>query len=131
MVKKWICVFFVLAFLIFCCVFESVYTGNAFDYLEHGLTAIAEEITKDEEHINTQKNMQMVQHLHENWHKKLDVLRCLIWHSSNKDVEIGLTRILWYIEENNYTEAIVEINSLYHYSQHYSEDFKISLPNIL
>ena len=58
------------------------------------------------------------------------MLKCLIWHTGIKDVEIGLARISVYIEENDYTEASAEVLSLVDYLTHYSDDFRISWENI-
>ena len=128
--KKWAIIILIIAFLTAACVFENIYTNNAFDFLEERLSVVAEALEKDKENIDTKENIELIAKVHKEWHKKLTLLRALIWHSSNKDIEIGIARAEQYIKENNYTEAVVEIYSLISYSQHYSDDFKISLENI-
>lgn len=128
--KKWIIVIAIILLLIGGCVVENIYTNYAFDFLEEELTAVAESLSENKENIDTEENISQIQWVHEEWHKKLKVLRCVIWHSSNKDIEVGISRAEYYIKENNYTEAIVEIYSIINYSQHYSDDFKISIENI-
>lgn len=128
--KKWIIVITIMLALVIGCVLEGIYTNKAFDFLEERLEVVANAISKDKEKIDTPENIKLMKDLHEKWHDKLDILRCIIWHTSNKDIEVGIARAQKYIEENNYTEAIVEIYSLINYSKHYSEDFMISLENI-
>lgn len=131
MVKRWIIVIGISILLIFGCVFENIYINKAFDFLENRLQVVTTALNEDKENIDTKKNEKLIEDVHNAWHEKLKVLRCFIWHSSNKDIEIGIARAEYYIKENNYTEAMVEIQSLISYLHHYSDDFKISLSNIL
>ncbi len=128
--KRWIIIISIVLILIAGCIFEGVYTNKSFDYLEERLEVVALTLTKDKEKIDTPENIKLVKDLHQEWHERLKFLRAFIWHSSNKDIEIGLARAEQYIIENNYTEAVVEIYSLIHYSKHYSDDFRVSLENI-
>ena len=130
MVKRWFVIIFIITLLTSGCILESIYTNNAFDFLENELKIVASSLEKDKENIDTEENIKLIEKLHEKWHDKLKVLRCVIWHSSNKDIENGISRAEQYIKENNYVEAVVEINALISYSHHYSEDFKISLENV-
>lgn len=120
----------ITALLIGGCVWESIYTNKAFDRLETELQEVAVALSVDKENIDTEDNIRRMEKVHEKWHERLNVLRCIIWHTSNKDIENGLSRAEFYIRENNYTEAVVEINAIISYSKHYSDDFKISLENI-
>ena len=112
------------------CVFESIYVNNSFDKLIDSLENFQEELDGQEENINTEYFIQKSKSIHEKWHKKVEVLKCLIWHSGIKEVEIGLARVEVYIKENDYKEATAEISSLIDYLEHYSDDFSISIENI-
>ena len=72
----------------------------------------------------------MTYQIHDDWHKRIGVLKCLIWHTGIKDVEVGLAKISVYVEENEYTDAFSEIASLIDYLAHYLDDFRISAENI-
>ena len=132
MVKKWIIIIFIVALLGVSCVLENNYINNSFMFIEEKLLGFKTTIENlDEENIDSNTNVKYIENLHEQWHGKLKGLKCLIWHSGIKDVEVGLSRIKTYTKENDKTETLAEINSLIDYIQHYSEDFTISIENIL
>lgn len=130
MVKKWIIMISLSAILVFGCIFESNYVNRSFDWLINSLETIQIELTENKDKIDTEKFIDDTYNLHNEWHKKVKLLKCLIWHTNIKDVEIGLARISVYVEENNYTEAYAEIASLIDFSAHYLDDFRISSENI-
>lgn len=132
MVKKWIIMLVIIAILVVGCVLESNYVNNAFIFLEESLVSFKEFVEKTpEEELGCEENVKEVATLHDEWHGKLSGLKCLIWHSGVKDVEVGLSRIQTYIKENDKTETLAELNSLIDYLKHYSEDFTITIENIL
>ena len=130
MVKKWVVMILLSAMLVVGCILESMYVNKSFDWLINSLETIQIELTENKEKIDAKKFIDDIYSLHNNWHKKVKVLKCLIWHTNLKDVEIGLARISVYIEENDYTEAYAEIASLIDFTAHYLDDFRISVENI-
>lgn len=130
MVKRWIVMIVLTILLIVSCILESKFVNSSFDWLINNLETIQIELTENKEKIDTEKFINDIYTLHNEWHKKVKLLKCLIWHTNIKDVEIGLARISVYIEENNYTEAYAEIASLIDFSAHYLDDFRISTENI-
>lgn len=130
MVKKWIVMIILAAALFLGCFFESKYVNESFDWLINSLETIQVELTENKDKIDTDKFINSTYELHNQWHKKVKILKCLIWHTNIKDIEVGLARIAVYVEENNYTEAYAEIASLIDYSAHYLDDFRISTENI-
>lgn len=132
MVKKWIIMIVIIAVLIVGCVLESNYVNNAFIFLEDKLKSYKSTIeATSEENLDSEENLETISNLHDEWHGKVKGLKCLIWHSGVKDVEVGLSRIQTYTKENDKTETLAELNSLIDYLQHYSEDFTITIENIL
>lgn len=130
MVKKWIVMSLLAAILVLGCIRESIYVNKSFDWLINSLESIQIELRENKDKIDTEKFIGDIYDLHNSWHKKVKVLKCLIWHTNIKDVEIGLARISVYIEENNFTEAYAEIAALIDFSAHYLDDFRISVENI-
>lgn len=130
MVKRWIVMIVLTAILIFGCIFESKYVNKSFDWLINSLETIQIELTENKDKIDTEEFISEIYTLHNTWHKKVKLLKCLIWHTNIKDVEIGIARISVYIEENNYTEAYAELASLIDFCAHYLDDFRISSENI-
>ena len=89
------------------------------------------ELAESKDNIDTDELKQKTNNIHLEWEKKVKVLKCLIWHTGIKDVEVGLARIAVYVDENDYTEAYAEIASLIDYVAHYLDDFRVSAENIL
>ena len=130
MVKKWIIMISLIIVLIVGCILESTYVNNSFDNLIEILETFQIKLDKNKENIDLDDNILESKQIHNEWHERVDLLKCLIWHTGIKDIEVGLARISIYIEENDYTEASAEISSLVDYLKHYSSDFDISCENI-
>ncbi len=113
------------------CYYENKYVNKAFDSMVTSLTTFKEMLNLTEADINTTQNVEYLNNLHKEFHKKEKALKALIWHTGLKDVEVGISRILTYVEESDYTEALTETNALLDYCKHYSMDFEINLENIL
>ncbi len=131
MVKRWIVMAVIAVALGVGCFFESRYINKSFAWLINSLESLQIELTESKDKIDTENFTDKAYGIHEEWHDKVNVLKCLIWHTWVKDIELGLARIAVYVEENDYTEAYAEIASLIDYCAHYSDDFKISLENVL
>ena len=132
MVKKWIIMIIIILIIAAGCVFESLYINNAFSSLEKDLCVYKTQIENTlESELENSNIAEEIKTLHSHWHTKVPVLKCLIWHSGVKDIEVGMSRIQTYIKENEKTEALAEINSLIDYLKHYTEDFTITIENIL
>lgn len=130
MVKKWIFMSVLVLILIVGCVLESKYVNNSFENLVENLENLQVDLDSNKEKIDLEILINKSTEIHESWHKRVKILKCLIWHTGIKDVEVGLARISIYIEEDDYTEASAEIASLIDYLKHYSDDFNISWENI-
>lgn len=130
MVKKWIFMIILSIILVVGCVLESIFVNKSFDWLINSLETIQIELTENKDSIDSEKFITDIYDLHNEWNNKVKTLKCLIWHTNIKDIEIGLARIAVYIEENNYTEAYAEIAALIDFSAHYLDDFRVSLENI-
>ena len=116
--------------LIVGCLIESIYVNKSFNWLINSLESFQIEIKENKDKIDTELLIDEIYQIHNKWNKKVKILKCVIWHTNIKDVEIGLARISVYVEENNYTEAYAEIAALIDFSGHYIEDFSISTENI-
>ena len=130
MVKKWIIMICLMIVLGVGCVVESIYVNESFDNLVDSLEQLQTELDSTKEKVDEPYLFEKADKIHKSWHKRVKVLKCLIWHTGIKDVEVGLARIEVYIKENDYTEATAEISSLIDYLEHYSDDFSISWENI-
>ena len=116
--------------LIVGCVVESSYVNKSFNWLINSLETLQIEISQQKDKIDEDKFITLAYDIHEDWNNNVRILKCLIWHSGIKDVEIGLARIAVYVKENDYKEASAEIAALIDYLAHYLDDFSISTENI-
>lgn len=131
MVKKWIVMCVIILSIIGLCVWENLYIQNSFKFLLDRLTVIEAMLSENEDVINTQDNLNELAKLHEEWTDKTKVLKTIVWHTGMKDVEVNMSRIMSYTEENDYKEAIVELHALQDFCKHYRQDFTITIENIL
>ena len=121
-----------MIFVIVGCILENIYVNSTFDEITYNLQSFKTRLEGMQyEDIDTQENINLLTYYRKDFHKKEQPLKALIWHTGLKDVEIGISRILTYVEQNNYNEAMVETNALIDYCLHYSQDFDINLQNIL
>lgn len=129
--KRWIIILCFSIVLVVGGIFETRYTQSSLNWLINSLESLQIELSENKEKIDTEALIQKSYALHEEWTDKLKVLKCLIWHSGVKDVEITFARIAVYVEQNDYTEAYAECASAIDYVAHYLDDFKITIENIL
>lgn len=130
MLKKWIIVFSILALLIVGCIVEHKFINATFDDMTNNFEILQQKLDQNKEAIDSAEILDYLENLHDQFHQKEKVLKALIWHTGLKDVEIGISRIITYAENNDYVEAMAETNSLLDYCSHYGQDFKITLENI-
>ena len=131
MVRKWIIILLLSIGLTIGCIAETNYVHKSFEWLINSMESLQIELAESKDNIDTDELKQKTNNIHLEWEKKVKVLKCLIWHTGIKDVEVGLARIAVYVDENDYTEAYAEIASLIDYVAHYLDDFRVSAENIL
>lgn len=131
MTKKLIAIFLFIAIIITMGIFESRYIIKSFDGLSAKLITIEESLAKTPEAIDTTENIETLKNTHTEWQDRTKILKFFVWHTGIKDVEVGLSRITSYTERNNYEEAYTELNNLIDYCNHYSEDYRFSIQNII
>lgn len=131
MIKKIIAILAFISIIITIGFFESHYIISSFDELSDKLTVIEQTLELTPDSIDTEENIQTLKTLHKHWQKHTSILKFFVWHTGIKDVEVGLSRITSYTEMNNFEEAYTELNNLIDYCDHYSEDYKFSIQNII
>ena len=131
MIKKFIVVIIMLVIVLGAGYFESHYITSSFDELVGELNQIKTELSLTPDKIDEPSYIGKLVAIHDDWQKHTEILKFFVWHTGIKDVEVGLSRITSYTEENNYTEAYVELNNLIDYCKHYSRDYRFSIQNII
>ncbi len=130
MVRKWIVILSLMTILGVGCALEYRFVNKSFEFLQESLVEYKQMLCQNKEQIDTEENVLFVQNVHKKWHKKSKVLKALIWHTGIKDIEVGLSRIETYSSENDFTEALAELDSLLDYVSHYASDFKLAIENL-
>ncbi|MEG1581877.1 MAG: DUF4363 family protein [Clostridia bacterium] len=128
--KRFIFIISLFTITLALCILESVYILDSFTFLETKLNQTSIILANSKDNISTKENVEFLKTLHSDWSKKKHVLKILVWHTGLKDVEVGLSRLKSYTEENNYTEAYAELKNLLDFTAHYKQDFKVSFENI-
>lgn len=131
MVKKWIIILIISALLIGGCVLESGYISGSFKNFERRLNIAKTMLEEDDGAIDNEENISYLKDIESDWDKKIRGLKSVIWHTGLKEIEIGLSRVVTYTEENNYTEVMTELNAILDYLDAYSDEFKLSIENLL
>ena len=120
----------IFAILIVGSILEYNFVNTSFDVMVSDLETYQIMLENSQENISTTQNIDYLQNLHNKFHEKEKLLKVFIWHTGLKDVEISISRIKIYVEENDYTEAMTETNALIDYCKHYSLDFQFTIENI-
>ena len=131
MVNKWLIIISLAVVLIFGCIWESNFVNTSFDKLVKNLETYQVMLDESGENVDSEANIGYMENLHDEFHETEKVLKALIWHTGLKDIEVSMSRIIEYVQENNRTEAMVETNALIDYCKHYSLDFSVTMENIL
>ena len=130
MKSKWVIVVCIIAALVVGCLLEYKFVNNTFENMTAHFEDVKTMLDQNQEHVDTEQILNYLEDLHSDFHKKEKVLKSLIWHTGLKDVEIGISRIISYAQNNEYVDAVAETNGLIDYCKHYGQDFKISWDNI-
>ena len=130
MLKKWAVIIVIIGLLVVGCIVEGNYVNSTFDQMTKSLEKYQTMLENTDENIDIAENIDYLEFLHADFHEKEKVLKALIWHTGLKDVEVGLSRIITYTKEKDYTEAMAETKALTDYCKHYSLDFKITPENV-
>ena len=131
MVKRLITIIVLIALVFGAGYFESRYIISSFDELIGELNEVKTTLSLTPDKIDSSENIGKLVKIHEDWQEHTAILKFFVWHTGIKDVEVGLSRITSYTEENNFTEAYVELNNLIDYCKHYSKDYRFNIQNII
>ena len=131
MVKKWIVILSILVLLVVACILENSYIKGSFDCFQAKLETAKVMLKEDDGAIDNEENISYLENIENDWDKKIKSLKSLIWHTGLKEIEIGLSRVITDTEENNFTEAMTELNAILDYLDTYEDEFTFSWENLL
>ena len=131
MVKKWIVIVSIMLLLVAGCIVENTYISGSFNRFHKKLETAKTMLEEDDGAIDNEENINFLKYIETDWDKNIMGLKSVIWHTGLKEIEIGLSRVITYTEENNFTEAMTELNAILDYLDTYSKEFGLSLENLL
>jgi len=131
MVKKWIVISIIFVMLVAGCIVEGTYIKNSFNNFNKKLETAKAMLKEDDGAIDNEENISFLKTIENDWDKNIIGLKSVIWHTGLKEIEIGLSRVITYTEENNFTEAMTELNAILDYLDTYKNEFTLSLENLL
>ena len=116
-----------------------IFTGNAITEkntdksvsdTSNSLEELREEITKEEADINTEFAKERIYDIHKQWDEKYERLAYYIEHNELEKVETELTALQSFIEKEEYTDALSELDKSVYILNHIKEKTAIKLKNI-
>ncbi|MCI8616907.1 MAG: DUF4363 family protein [Clostridia bacterium] len=106
------------------------YTKDSIIETTSNLEELRKEITKDEEEINFDIAKQKIDNVHEKWDARYAKLAYYIEHDELEKVETELRGLKGYIEKEEHTEALAELDKSIFILEHIKEKTSLNLKNI-
>lgn len=111
------------------CITEN-YTKQSVEEAINNLSELREEVIKEEENINSDIAKERIDNVHEKWDARYEKLAYYIEHDELEKVETELTGLRGYIEKEEYTEAVPEIDKSMFILEHIKDKTSFNLKNI-
>ena len=106
------------------------YTGESIDETKQSLFDLREEIMKNEDEIDVTSAKQKIDNIHEQWDSRYEKLAYYIEHDELEKVKTELTGLRGYIEKEEYSEAVPELDKSMYILEHIKEKTALNLKNI-
>lgn len=103
---------------------ESIYEASSI------LNELRNEIIKEDDEVNYEFAKKQVNLIHEKWDKRYEKLAYFIEHDELEKVETELTGLRGYIEKQEYTEALAELDKSVYILEHINQKNDFKLKNI-
>lgn len=106
------------------------YTGESVDDTKNSLSDLREEIIKNEDEIDVNIAKEKIDKIHEKWDSRYEKLAYYIEHDELEKVKTELTGLRGYIEKEEYSEAVPELDKSVYILEHIKEKTALNLKNI-
>ena len=104
------------------------YTKESVSELSNSLTALREQIAKDE--IETQKINEEIDNFSKKWEERHEKLSYYIEHNELEKIETSLTQMKSFIETGEYGDSISELDTSAFLIRHIEDRYAFNLENI-
>ena len=106
------------------------YTGKSVDETKQSLSNLREEIIKNEDEVAVNIAKEKIDKIHEQWDSRYEKLAYYIEHDELEKVKTELTGLRGYIEKEEYSEAIPELDKSVYILEHIKDKTALNLKNI-
>ena len=106
------------------------YTRESIDETKQSLSTLREEIIKNEDEVDINITKEKIDNIHEQWDSRYEKLAYYIEHDELEKVKTELTGLRGYIEKEEYSEAVPELDKSVYILEHIKDKTALNLKNI-
>ena len=106
------------------------FTRESVDETKQSLSALREEIIKNEDEVDVNITKEKIDDIHEQWDSRYEKLAYYIEHDELEKVKTELTGLRGYIEKEEYSEAVPELDKSVYILEHIKDKTALNLKNI-
>ena len=106
------------------------YTKESIDETKQSLSILRDEIIKNEDEIDINIAKEKIDKIHEQWDLRYEKLAYYIEHDELEKVKTELTGLRGYIEKEEYSEAVPELDKSVYILEHIKDKTALNLKNI-
>lgn len=106
------------------------YTQESIDETTKKLVILREEIIKNENEIDTEASLKKMEEINKNWDNRCEKLAYYIEHDELEKVKTEITGLKGYIEKEEYSEAVPELDRSVYILEHIKDKTALNLKNI-
>ena len=106
------------------------YTKESIDETTQNLTTLREEIIKNEDEIDINIAKEKIGEIHEKWDLRYEKLAYYIEHDELEKVKTELTELKGYIEKEEYSNALPDLDKSVYILEHIKDKTALNLKNI-
>ena len=130
MQKEVIVCIFIIVLIIVGNVVTQNYTVESVESLADQLSDLKSDIFKEEENIERDSIKDKIKQIEDNWESRHDKLAYYIEHDELEKVETNLTSLRSFIEANENSEAVSELDKSVFVLKHIEDKYAFNLQNI-
>lgn len=130
MTKELIISIVIVALIIFGDIFTINYTNKSVSEATNALAEMRTEIEKQDEEIDVQKVKTQIGNIRNKWNQRHKSLAIYIEHDELEKIETNLSGLHGYIEKEEYSDAMAQLDMSVYVLEHIRNKTKLSLINI-
>ena len=130
MIKELIISIIIVVFIFIGNAVTENYTKESIDETTQSLVILRDEIIKDEKEIDFEVAKRKIDDIYEKWNQRYEKLAYYIEHDELEKVKTEITGLRGYIEKEEYSEALSELDKSVYILEHIKDKTSLNLKNI-